>query len=523
MILRGRRAGTVPTVVLLAVAALILAGCAGDPAPTSAPAPTSSTTPAPGPRGDPGLPPRLAAEVDADAAFAHLQELQRIAEANGGTRASGTLGYERSVDYVAGLLTQAGFRVETPSFPFDSFAVDAETLAVGGAPGPAVTALEYSPTTPPGGITAPLVVAPEAPADPSPGCEVADYANLPVRGAVVLVRRGVCTFTQKQKIAAEAGAAAVLVSNSAPGPLGGTLGTVAEGRVPTGGLLQADGDALAARAGTPVTLVLATRATSVVTRNVIAQTTTGRTDEVVMAGAHLDSVPEGPGINDNGSGSAGQLETALSLGSAPPVTNAVRFAWWGAEEAGLLGSTAYVRGLTPEARRDIAVLLNTDMIGSPNPAYFAYDGDNSDGVGAPAGPAGSDGIERTLTAALAATGVQPRGTDFDGRSDYGPFVAAGIPSGGLFTGAEELKTPDQAAVWGGQAGAPYDRCYHQACDTVANNNSTILDQLSDGAAYAVQVFAKSTLPVNGERVAARQAVRPATPLVTGTPAGLVTR
>jgi Zn-dependent M28 family amino/carboxypeptidase len=505
MILRGRRAGTVPTVVLLAVAALILAGCAGDPAPTSAPAPTSSTTPAPGPRGDPGLPPRLAAEVDADAAFAHLQELQRIAEANGGTRASGTLGYERSVDYVAGLLTQAGFRVETPSFPFDSFAVDAETLAVGGAPGPAVTALEYSPTTPPGGITAPLVVAPEAPADPSPGCEVADYANLPVRGAVVLVRRGVCTFTQKQKIAAEAGAAAVLVSNSAPGPLGGTLGTVAEGRVPTGGLLQADGDALAARAGTPVTLVLATRATSVVTRNVIAQTTTGRTDEVVMAGAHLDSVPEGPGINDNGSGSAGQLETALSLGSAPPVTNAVRFAWWGAEEAGLLGSTAYVRGLTPEARRDIAVLLNTDMIGSPNPAYFAYDGDNSDGVGAPAGPAGSDGIERTLTAALAATGVQPRGTDFDGRSDYGPFVAAGIPSGGLFTGAEELKTPDQAAVWGGQAGAPYDRCYHQACDTVANVDRVALDRMLDAlavttATYAIDLGGPNGVPTRDRRV-----------------------
>lgn len=185
-----------------------------------------------------------------------------------------------------------------------------------------------------------------------------------------------------------------------------------------------------------MTLVLATRAATIVTRNVIAQTTTGRTDEVVMTGAHLDSVPEGPGINDNGSGSAGQLEMALALGSAPPVTNAVRFAWWGAEESGLIGSTTYVGGLTPEARRDIAVLLNTDMIGSPNPAYFAYDGDNSDNIGAPPGPTGSDGIERTLTSALGATEVQARGTDFDGRSDYGPFVAAGIPSGGLFTGAE---------------------------------------------------------------------------------------
>jgi Zn-dependent M28 family amino/carboxypeptidase len=319
------------------------------------------------------------------------------------------------------------------------------------------------------------------------------------------VRRGVCSFTQKQQIAAEAGAAAVLVSNNAPGPLGGTLGAVAEGRLPTGGLLQADGDALASRAGTPVTLVLATRATSVVTRNVIAQTTTGRTDEVVMAGAHLDSVPAGPGINDNGSGSAGQLEMALRLGSAPPVTNAVRFAWWGAEEAGLLGSTAYVGGLSPDARRDIAVLLNTDMIGSPNPAYFAYDGDNSDGVGAPAGPAGSDGIERTLTAALAATGVQARGTDFDGRSDYGPFVEAGIPSGGLFTGAEEIKTPDQAAVWGGQAGAPYDRCYHQACDTVGGVDRVALDRMLDAlavttATYAVDLGGPNGVPTRDRRV-----------------------
>ncbi len=505
MILRVRRAGAVSSAVLLTVVALTLAACAGDPAPAAAPAPASSSAPSPGTGADPGLPQRLAAAVDADGAFAHLQELQRIADANGGTRASGTPGYDRSVDYVAGLLTQAGFRVETPSFPFDSFAVDAETLTVGGAPGPGVTALEYSPTTPPGGVTAPLVVAPEGPADPSPGCEATDYANLPARGAVVLVRRGSCTFTQKQQIAAEAGAAAVLVSNTVEGPLGGTLGSVAEGRVPTGGLLKADGDALAARAGTPVTLVLATRATSVVTRNVIAQTTTGRTDEVVMAGAHLDSVPAGPGINDNGSGSAGQLEMALSLGSAPPVTNAVRFAWWGAEESGLLGSTAYVGGLTPDARRDIAVLLNTDMIGSPNPAYFAYDGDNSDGVGAPAGPAGSDGIERTLTAALAATGVRAQGTDFDGRSDYGPFVEAGIPSGGLFTGAEEVKTPEQAAAWGGQAGVAFDRCYHQACDTVTNVDRVALDRMLDALAvttgtYAVDLGGPNGVPTRDRRV-----------------------
>lgn len=347
-------------------------------------------------------------------------------------------------------------------------------------------------------------MAPDAPGDPTPGCEASDYAGVPVRGAVVLVRRGACTFTQKQQVAADAGAAAVLIGNNASGPLGGTLGAAAAGRLPTGGLLQHDFDALRARAGIPVTLTLATRSVTGITRNVIAQTTTGRTDEVVMSGAHLDSVPEGPGINDNGSGSAAQLELALRLGSAPPVANAVRFAWWGAEEAGLLGSTAYVRGLTPEARRDIAVLLNSDMLGSPNAAYLVYDGDDSDHLGAPPGPPGSNGIERTLAGALAAAGVTPHGTDFDGRSDYGPFIEAGIAAGGLFTGAEEIKTPQDAALWGGQAGVPFDRCYHQACDTVADVDRLALDRMLDALAvgvgtYAVDLGGPNGVPTHDQR------------------------
>jgi Zn-dependent M28 family amino/carboxypeptidase len=494
----GTRRGGRRFVTALGLSALlVLAACGGSTGSggeqTTPPQPSSD----PAPTGDPGLARRLAEQVTGDGAFARLEELQRIADANGGNRAAGRPGYEASVEYVAGQLRAAGYRVETPSFPFDTFSAQAQTLAVGGAPGPAVTALTYSPTTPPEGVTGPLVVAPDAPADPTPGCEAADYATLPARGAVLLVRRGACTFTQKQQVASEVGAAAVLVGNNAPGPLGGTLGSVADGRLPTGGLVQPDFDALLARAGQPATVTLVTRSETVTTRNVVAQTTTGRTDEVVMAGAHLDSVPEGPGINDNGSGSAAQLELAVRLGGAPPVTNAVRFAWWGAEEVGLLGSTAYVQGLTPEARRDIAVLLNSDMLGSPNPAYFVYDGDDSDRVGAPPGPSGSDGIERTLTGALAATGAQPRGTDFDGRSDYGPFVEAGIPSGGLFSGAEEVKTPEEATLWGGQAGVAYDRCYHQACDTLANVDRVALDRMLDALAVGVGTYAVDLGGPNG--------------------------
>jgi Zn-dependent M28 family amino/carboxypeptidase len=495
--LSGRRQGVAvlssrrrAPVVAAALAALLLgvAGCGGDaPAPpTTSPAALAPPAPLAPAAPDPGLPDRLVGQVSGDGAFAHLQALQQIADRNGGTRESGTPGFDQSVDYVADQLRRAGYRVDTPSFTFDTFSARAQTLAVAGAPGPAVTALTYSPPTPPGGLTAPLVVLPQ---DPTPGCDAADYAGLPVAGAVVLARRGVCPFTQKGQVAQAAGAAALLVANNEDGPLQGTLASVAEARLPAAGLSRADGDALTARAGTPVTLVLDTTSVSRPTRNVIAQTSTGRPDEVVMSGAHLDSVAAGPGINDNGSGSAAQLDLALRLGSAPPVANAVRFAWWGAEEYGLLGSTDYVRKLTPDQRRDIALVLNSDMLGSPNPAYFAYDGDDSDRVGAPPGPNGSAGIERLLLARLAAVGVQGSGTDFDGRSDYGPFIESGIPAGGLFTGAEEVKTPEQAARWGGQAGVPYDRCYHQACDTLANVDRVALDRMTDVVAYAVGRYA----------------------------------
>ena len=147
--------------------------------------------------------------------------------------------------------------------------------------------------------------------------------------------------------------------------------------------------------------------------------------------------------------------------------NKVRFALWGAEESNLVGSTYYVNNL-PQAERDkIALYLNFDMIGSPNHVFFIYDGDNSDGVGARAGPTGSDAIEKTFETYYTWKDLPFKGTDFSGRSDYGPFIAAGvdIPSGGLFTGAEGIKTAEEVTLWGGTAGQQYDPCYHLACDT----------------------------------------------------------
>ncbi|MCI2422709.1 M28 family metallopeptidase [Saccharopolyspora sp. K220] len=226
------------------------------------------------------------------------------------------------------------------------------------------------------------------------------------------------------------------------------------------------------------------------TYNLLAETPGGDANSVVMFGAHLDSVSEGPGINDNGTGSAAILQAALDYaGSGATPTNKLRFAFWGAEEEGLVGSTHYVQTLPEAERSKIVAYLNFDMVGSPNAGYFTYDGDDSDGEGAGPGPEGSAQIEQLLNDSLGAAGVATEGTDFDGRSDYGPFIEVGIPAGGTFTGAEQSKTPEQAEKWGGQAGEAFDSCYHQACDTVENVDTQALDRNLQAIASAVETYA----------------------------------
>jgi Zn-dependent M28 family amino/carboxypeptidase len=230
--------------------------------------------------------------------------------------------------------------------------------------------------------------------------------------------------------------------------------------------------------------------------NVLAELRGKNADNVVMAGAHLDSVQAGPGVQDNGSGSAAILETAVQMAKVKPV-NTVRFAWWGAEESGLVGSTAYVNGLSQEELDQIALYLNFDKIGSPNYVYFIYDGDDSDGVGAGPGPEGSGQIEALFESFYEGRGLPFKGTDFSGRSDYGPFIAVGIPAGGLFTGAEVIKTAEEAAIWGGTAGDQYDPCYHLACDTFDNISLEALGVNSDAVAFSVLRYGMNTEDING--------------------------
>ncbi|MEU4997512.1 M28 family metallopeptidase [Streptomyces sp. NPDC021622] len=207
--------------------------------------------------------------------------------------------------------------------------------------------------------------------------------------------------------------------------------------------------------------------------NLIADWPGGDADQVVMAGSHLDSVDSGPGINDNGSGSAAVLETALTVAKEQykPAKH-LRFAWWGAEELGLVGSSHYVDKLPADERSKVKDYLNFDMIGSPNPGYFVYDDDPT--------------IEKTFKDFYGGLNIATEpDEEGDGRSDHAPFKDAGIPVGGLFSGADYEKTAEQAQNWGGTAGEPFDKCYHSSCDTTSNIDEKALDHNSDAVAHAV--------------------------------------
>ncbi len=455
-------------------------------------------------------PRKLLEAVTAAGVMAHEQALQGIADANGGTRASGTPGYEASVDYVVGQLTAAGYTAELQEFEFPFFEELSAPVLERVAPGSATYDTATFVFSGSGNVAAPAtlvdVQVPPAPVPSSTsGCEPEDFADFP-EGNIAVLQRGTCTFAVKALNAQEAGAVAVVIFNEGQpgrtdvvaGTLGGPVVTI-----PVVGASFATGEELFGLRDDGLVLHVSASTVSETrtTWNVIAETDQGRDDNVVVVGAHLDSVVPGPGINDNGSGSSTILEVARQMAKVNP-RNTVRFIWFGAEELGLLGSTHYVEQLTPEEQADIALNLNFDMVGSPNFVRFVYDGDNSAfpvGTGSAAGPPGSGYIEQVFVDYFASQGLASEPTAFSGRSDYGPFIEVGIPAGGLFTGAEEIKTPEQAAVYGGTAGIPHDPCYHQPCDTIANVNVTAIDQMSDAAAFAIITFAQNTEGVNGER------------------------
>ena len=459
---------------------------------------------------------------------AHQAALQAIADENGGTRLAGTAGYDESAQYVFDAAEAAGYDVSFQEFQFElvSDVTPPEFAQV--APnsltyvdGTDYATMSYSGS---GDVTAPVSL----PSGDNRGCHAADWAGFPA-GNVALAMRGTpagepaCTFRIKATNAVAAGASAVLVYNNVPGLLNGTLAPPRFNKSVLG-LTQALGQQLTSLVPGGLTVHVETNTTAeiVTTRNVIAETPGGDSENVVVVGAHLDSVSRGPGINDNGSGSAAILKVAevyAAQGRTP--RNKLRFIWFGAEEQSLLGSNFYVANLDADERDDIMAMLNFDMIGSPNYARFVYDGDGS--ATSPAGPPGSGFIEKVFVDYFNSQGQANEPTQFSGRSDYGPFIAVGIPAGGLFTGAEVPKTAAQVLLYGGTAGVPYDPCYHLACDTFAGTGSgagatspglslKALDEMSDAVAHAVLFMSKSKVDLAATAPAAlRTSGAPAQP------------
>jgi Zn-dependent M28 family amino/carboxypeptidase len=454
----------------------------------------SSTESAPAPA--PDLPRDVAGKVTADGMNTHLRKLQEIADANRGSRAEGTPGYDASVDYVVGVLKDTGFDVQTPEFDrLDRTEGGNPTLTVAGR-GYHVDQASLLVTTPPGGLNA-ITLRPQK----APGCSAADYGTVSVRRAIAVVDDTGCSVGDKQNAAAAKGAVGLLVV-SAPGTSGSPAGLFTPGyyqqlTVPVG-VIDKDADAALRRTNAPVRLVLDSKPVMVKSRNVVVQTKTGDTKNIVLAGAHLDSSPRSPGVNDNGSGVAALLEAASALGSQPRITNAIRFAFWGSESE---GPTKYVRGLGRDQLDDVAMYLSVDMIGSPNAGYFTYDGDQSaqpnPDIPSQTVPTGSAGLERTLAGYLNLAGVRPADIPLSRITDYAPFLAAGIPVGGLTAGSSQRKSEVQARLWGGRAGVAFDPNYRTGRDTIDNIDRQALSVMGQAVAFAVGTYAQSVDGVNG--------------------------
>jgi Iap family predicted aminopeptidase len=387
-----------------------------------------------------------ASEIRAPGLREHLRALQEIADENGGNRAAGTPGSEASAEYVAERLREDGWRVELDPVTFPYFDERSPPRLDDLEEGSQFRTLSYSGS---GRVEARLRRL-------GLGCIRSDFRALE-DGEIAVVARGECFFRDKARNAEAAGAAAVLiVDGESDEPPSATLGApgidipvmavgATAGRE-LGGRVELEADAVSERRRTV---------------NVIAETATGRGDRVVMAGGHLDSVPAGPGINDNGSGTAALLEVADALGGRAPGAR-VRLAFWGAEELGLIGSRRYVRELEPAERDEIAAYVNLDMVGSPEPANGVYSDADPE-------------IEQLLRRLV---GPRAEEENAGGNSDHAPFERAGIPVGGLFTGA----------------GEPHDPCYHRACDDIDNIDMPVLVTMSRAAGEAVERLSARSRP-----------------------------
>lgn len=375
-----------------------------------------------------------------------LRALERISDQNGGSRAAGTPGYAASIRYVSNQLRRAGYTPRITAFPYTQYF---ERVERGQQVAPVqrklpLEALEYSPSTPAGGLRARVAASGD-------GCTADDFGA--VRGLIALVERGTCFFSVKAANAERAGAAGLIVFNSEEGPFDGTLGDPKASGIPVAGIARALGRELAAANDPTVEMELLTEILRATSRNATADSRRQQA-RVLIVGAHLDSVRNGAGINDNATGVVALLEVARAL-SKRSHPFSVRFAFWGAEELGLFGSGAYAATVE---RANVVGYLNFDILGSPSRQYGVY---------------GDARFANRWLDYLGGRGAGATTIDIQGRSDHASFAQRGIPTAGLYAG--------------GYA------CYHRACDRVAIVDFTALRELAAAAAFGVASFA----PLNG--------------------------
>ncbi|OAJ92332.1 M28 family metallopeptidase [Vibrio bivalvicida] len=505
----------------------------------------------------------VSSKIDREEVVEHLEELEaRASKTTDGasvTRAAGTEGYAQSLNYIVDTMREHNYDVSIQEFDFRAWEELAGTkLNVNGLDligvrnasegvEPDFAVMSYSGNSN-GSITAEAVfITPDfrfdAPDyDSTDGCESSDFTGKDITNKVAIIQRGGCSFNTKVVNAQNAGAKGVIVFNQGNGEgrtsaVNGTLGSDSTAHIPAFGARYALGKQwhdLSQTTSVPVTLAINVQDDVVLTQNIIAETKGGNENEVVMLGAHLDSVPEGPGINDNGSGTAGLLEYAVTLADLDaPVKNKVRFAWWAAEEAGLVGSEYYTNDLfaplraqaeqeilkelgledpsqlTPEqldlvdARyyklNKVKLYLNFDMIGSPNYIFGVMDGDLSDTKDSPDNaytgdfkpPYGTSHIESVFNQFFTEKSESTVPQALSKRSDYAGFADWGIAFGGLFTGAEKVKSAQEVEQFGGDIDVAYDKCYHQACDDLNNVSQKALYVNTQSLAYVTTYYAFS--------------------------------
>ncbi|QOU22444.1 hypothetical protein BRETT_002624 [Brettanomyces bruxellensis] len=413
---------------------------------------------------------------------AREEKLLAIAETSNSTfghptRVIGSKGHWKTIGYIKRELRRLGGYYKVRVQPFKAFygEVFSCNATVNGTFLQTVGPMDMSPATESGKPAEGHLVAAQG-----FGCDPSDFPS-DVSGAVVLVRRGNCSFGTKSALSGKVGARAAIVYNNEDGPVRGTLGTPNKSQpyVPTVAISRAEGERLVALLGKGEVLEASVAVDSFVgivhTANVIAETRQGDPDNVVMLGAHSDSVAAGPGINDDGSGTVSLLEVARQLAKFK-INNRVRFAWWAAEEEGLLGSNFYAETLRPDENSRIRLFMDYDMMASPNYEYEVYDAKNAEN------PNGSQQLRDLYIDYYEQHGLNYTLIPFDGRSDYVGFIEHHIPAGGIATGAEKKN------VFNGRV---LDRCYHQRCDDLSNLAYDAFLVNTRLIAHSVATYAKS--------------------------------